>query len=75
MPLWIHNNLYLISEFQLSTLLPLQGSDGGFIPLSEVPDFTKIHDSLDNVVSQWVGNTAQISACLLNYASRQCHTV
>ena len=53
-----------------NTIVPLQGSDGGIIPISEVHELlTKIHDILDCATSPWVGNTTHILA--FNSASRK----
>ena len=43
---------------------------GGY-PSSEVHELhTKIHDTLDNAVSQWVGNAVHFLGYLFNSASR-----
>ena len=55
-------------------LLPLQGSDGDIMLISKVHELhTIIHDILDNALSKWVGNTADILAYLFSSASRQHH--
>ena len=45
----------------VDTTISIQDSDGGVIPIQEIPKLLpKIRDILDNVVSKWVGVTAHI---------------
>ena len=72
-----HANLdmeQLISHTRTSLLdigPSLQDSDGGIIPISEMHELhSEIHDILDSVAPNWVGNTANIVAFIFNFDSR-----
>ena len=57
----------------MDTVAPFQGSDGGFIPVSEVHELlTTVFDILDNAVSLKLYNTAHNLAYHFNSSSRQC---
>ena len=46
-------------------------ADGRVIPVQKVLKLlTKIHDILDNAMSMWVGNAAQILASVFNSPTR-----
>ena len=56
----------------VDTIVSLQGSDGGVVPVQEVVELlTAILDILDNDVSEKDGNTGNILAILFMSASRQ----
>ena len=56
----------------VDTISPLQDSEGAVISVSIVHQLlNKIHDSLHNAMSKWIGNTAHILAHVFNLASRQ----
>ena len=60
----------------LDTLFPLPNSERGIIPVSEVHELLlRVHNILDNTVSNQVGNFACILAHVFNSVSRQCHEV
>ena len=68
------SSLFLMSGCALvDTIDSLHGSDGVVIVALEVYELcSKIHEILDNAVSQWASNMTCILAYLFNSASRQC---
>ena len=54
----------------------LQGSDDGLVAASKMYELlTNIYDILNNAVSKWACNMADVLAYLFNSASRQHHEV